>query len=302
MEKKRKSIWLYVLLVFVLSWTVELLVVCPHYADISSMDKETAAKGTAIVAFCMFFPSFSVLLTRLFMRDWKDCRLRLHFKGNAAPYLIGWFAPLLLAILGGVLWFVLNPQEFLLNVPQMVPSAPDSINWIVLVLSLLIAPLLNLIPCLGEEWGWRGFLMPRLCEYHSFNTSALITGVLWGLWHAPLIAMGHNYGKVWGEDPLWMVLAAIGAMVVFCVVLSFIFGLIAEKAQSVWPAVLAHGCLNGCAGLALMFTPAFQNPAAGNPYNTFVGPLPTGVVGGFAFVLVALWIAIGMGKAGRKCM
>lgn len=300
MEKKRKSIWLYILLVLVLTWTVEIFVVCPRYADISSSDATTAALSTALVAICMFFPALSVLLTRLILRDWSDCRLRPHFKGNVAFYLIGWFGPLVLTVLGGVLWFVLNPQEFQITTPQMVPSVPAVVNWIVFVLTLFIAPLLNLVTCFGEEWGWRGFLMPRLCEYHSFNTSVLITGVVWGLWHAPLIAMGHNYGMVWGEDSVWMVLAAIGAMVLFCIVISFLLGLITEKTQSVWPAVLAHGSLNGSAGLALMFTPAVANLAEGNPYNAFVGPLPVGIIGGFAYVVVALWIAIGMAKAGRR--
>lgn len=299
MEKKRKSIWLYLVLVFVLTWTVEIFVVCPHYADITSSDTTTAALATTLVAMCMFFPTISVLLTRLILGDWSDCRLRLHLKGNAAPYLIGWFGPLVLIVLGAVLWFVLNPQEFLVTTPQMAPGASAAVNWILFVLLLFIAPLLNLVNCFGEEWGWRGFLMPRLCEYHSFNTSALLLGIVWGLWHAPLIAMGHNYGKVWGEDSLWMVLAAIGAMVVLCIVLSFLFGLIAEKAQSVWPAALAHGCLNGAAGLALMFTPAVNNLTEGNPYNTFIGPSPTGIIGGFAFVVVALWIAIGMSRARR---
>lgn len=301
MDKKRKSIWLYLVLVFAITWTVELFFVCQHYGDTTSTDTTVAAQTTAIVAMCMFLPAISVLFTRLLLGDWSDCRLRLHLKGNAAPYLIGWFGPLVLIVLGAVLWFVLNPQEFQVTTPQTVPDAPAAVQWIVMALLLLVAPLLNLVPCFGEEWGWRGFLMPRLCEYHSFNTSALITGVVWGLWHAPIIAVGHNYGKVWGEDPLWMVLAAIGAMVVFCVVTTFLFGLIAEKTQSTWPAVLAHGCLNGAAGLALMFTPAANNLAGGNPYNTFIGPCPMGIIGGFAFVIVALWIAIGMARAGRNC-
>lgn len=300
MDKNRKSIWLYLVLVFVLTWTLELLLVCPHYADTHSSDKALAAQAMALVSVCMFVPALCVLLTRLLLCDWSDCRLRLHLKGNAAAYLVGWFGPLVLVVLGAVLWFVLNPQEFVLNTPNSVPGQSAAVNWVVMVLLLLAAPLLNLVACFGEEWGWRGFLMPRLCERHSFNTSALITGLVWGIWHAPLLAVGHNYGQVLGEDSFAMVLAAIGMMVLFCVAISFLLGLIAERAQSVWPAVLAHGCLNGSAGLALMFTPAMQSLSEGNPYNAFIGPLPVGIVGGFAFLVVAIWLAIGMSKANRN--
>ena len=110
--------------------------------------------------------------------------------------------------------------------------------------------------------------------------------LIWGIWHAPIIAVGHNYAKVAGTDPWWMIAAAIVAMCVVCVVLSILFNYIAEKADSVWPAVIAHGCVNGCAGLGILF---LTSPDVANP---FVGPTPVGIVGGVFFVLAALWIAV----------
>ena len=56
-------------------------------------------------------------------------------------------------------------------------------------------PLMGLVQCLGEEAGWRGYLLPKLLEFMKPWKAVLLTGVIWGLWHAPVIACGFNYGK-----------------------------------------------------------------------------------------------------------
>lgn len=82
------------------------------------------------------------------------------------------------------------------------PPAPVVIAGIVAG-SVLIAPFINSIFAFGEEYGWRGFLLPQLlplgrCPAH------LIGGIIWGLWHAPLVLMGFNYpGHPW-TGIVWM--------------------------------------------------------------------------------------------------
>ena len=49
----------------------------------------------------------------------------------------------------------------------------------------------------GEEYGWRGVLADELRPL-GLARASLLTGVLWGLWHAPIIILGHNYGTQWG--------------------------------------------------------------------------------------------------------
>lgn len=48
----------------------------------------------------------------------------------------------------------------------------------------------SFMACLGEEIGWRGFLTPELAKFMSFGWVAIISGVLWSVWHWPLIFMG----------------------------------------------------------------------------------------------------------------
>jgi hypothetical protein len=68
-----------------------------------------------------------------------------------------------------------------------------------------------------------------------------MTGVVWGIWHAPLIAMGHNYPNEPIAGPL--------LMVVFCVLLTPVLHLVRERGGTVWHACLFHGTINAGATL-----------------------------------------------------
>jgi len=283
MKKTKKQITLFLVLTFVLSWAFMIGVIMPAAlkSQANPDDKMVQAIAVALTASVMFFPTIGVLLTRLITKDWTDCKLRLNLKGNAAPYLIGWFGPLVLTILGTALYFALFPGQFSMDTFMEKP-------WGALL--MLVAPLLNAINCFGEEWGWRGFLFPKMKEGRSFVATAVLVGLIWGIWHAPIIAVGHNYGKVVGTDPWWMIAAAIAAMCAFCIVLTFLFSYISTKADSVWPAVIAHGCVNGCAGLGILFLVDAKTA------NAFIGPTPVGIIGGIAFIAAAVWIAVAMSK------
>jgi len=279
MKKTKKQITLFLVLTFVLSWAFMLGVIIPAVFKSVANPDDTALKvaSMALMAVVMSFPTIGVVLTRLITRDWTDLKLHLHLKGNATPYLLGWFGPLVLTIVGTALYFALFPGQFTTATFLQQP-------WGVLL--VLVAPLLNAVNCFGEEWGWRGFLYPKIREGRSFTRAAILVGLIWGIWHAPIIAVGHNYGKIVGTDPWWMVALAIAAMCLFCVVLSLLFSYITEKADSVWPAVLAHGCVNGCAGLGILFL------TAPDVANTFVGPTPVGIVGAIPFIIAAIWITL----------
>ncbi len=104
---------------------------------------------------------------------------------------------------------------------------------------------INIIPALGEEIGWRGWLLPKLMRFGPWG-AILISGIIWGLWHAPVILLGYNYTGT----PGWL---ALLAMIGFCTVMGGLFGWLRLRSGSVWAPALAHSSLNAAATLPLVF-------------------------------------------------
>lgn len=123
---------------------------------------------------------------------------------------------------------------------------------IALQLALLpLAAFINLIPALGEELGWRGWLLPKLMPLGTL-AALLVSGVIWGLWHAPLILLGYNYP----DAPGWL---GLTAMVIMCILVGAVFGWLRLRSGSVWPAALAHAAFNGAGGSYLLFAMAGEH-------------------------------------------
>ena len=290
MEKENKlemrRIWLFLIITFAMTyaWTIGLIWPRVLGRDIATLPQEEQLINTALTAVLMFFPAIGVLITRLITREgFKNAMLRLNLKGNVRYYLIGWFGPFVLTLLGTLLYFVIFPSECTLTTYRaQMATLPfsETTFWVLQGMLMLIAPLLNLVPCFGEEWGWRGYLLPKVAERMKFLPTVLLTGFIWGIWHAPIIVAGHNYGMNYPGYPWWGIIA----MCVFCVVVGTLFSYITLKTKSCWPAVLAHGMLNGTASIGVLFL------AAPMAYDRFVGPVPTGIIGAAAYIVVALWI------------
>lgn len=91
---------------------------------------------------------------------------------------------------------------------------------------------------LGEEIGWRGFLTPQLTRRYSFPVASLITGLVWALWHAPIILFTkYNAG------PIDLEIQFLN-FTILCVGLSLIMTYLRLKSSSVWPATILHAAHN----------------------------------------------------------
>jgi membrane protease YdiL (CAAX protease family) len=236
----------------------------------------------------MFGPAIANILTRLFTREGKQ-NLFLHpnfERGRWVHFLAAWVLPGVLTIIGMALFFLVFPRYYdsgltTLKVQMELAGAGDISPMVIVAMqtlqAILIAPLLNAIPTFGEEFGWRGYLQPKLMPLGG-RKAILLTGVIWGVWHWPVIFMGYNYGFDYFGAPVLGPLA----MVWFTVVTSALFGWVTIKTDNVWPAVIGHGALNGIAALSLLFI-------QGEP-STLLGPTPVGLIGGAGFSIAALII------------
>ncbi len=106
-----------------------------------------------------------------------------------------------------------------------------------LALIATLGLILSAIFALGEEIGWRGFLVPELAQVTSFTQTALISGAAWSVYHYPLILFAdYNSGA-----PKWFALLVFTWMVVAS---SFVYAWLRLRSGSVWTGVILHGSHN----------------------------------------------------------
>lgn len=301
METKKQDLkrtLIYVIVTFALTWAYCLLIVYP-IASGEALTGIPALATQLTVAAAMFCPAIGVLLTRLITREgFGNAWLKPNLKKNLRFYLLAWFGPGILTFAGMGIYFLLFPGNFDPNcgymrltmeaagVPYEAQAVPMNLLMAIqCVQAVFLAPILNFVTCFGEEWGWRGYLLPKMKNLLPTGPMLLVTGIIWGLWHAPLTIIGHNYGMGYPGYPF----AGIAMMCVFCTVLGVFLSYITLKTESCIPAILAHGAINGIAAIGMYFTYDGGNP--------FVGPTPTGIVGLIPFILVAIPMAISLKKA-----
>ena len=300
METKKqdfKRVLIYIIITFLLTWLYSLLIVYP-IANGEALSGVPALATQLAVAAAMFFPAIGVLLTRLITREgFKDVWLHPHLKGHLKHYLLAWFGPGVLTFAGMGVYFLLFPDNLDLSFSYFVATLesagapmetlPIPIGLLMLVQcmqALFMAPALNFVTCFGEEWGWRGYLLPKISKHFSTIPTLLITGIIWGLWHAPLTIIGHNYGLGYWGFPF----TGIAMMCLFCITLGIFLSFVTLKTGSCIPAIIGHGAVNGIAAIGIYFT--FDG---GNP---FIGPAPTGIIGMIPFLLVAIFMVLNLNK------
>jgi membrane protease YdiL (CAAX protease family) len=106
---------------------------------------------------------------------------------------------------------------------------------------IMITATLGLLPALpsalGEEIGWRGYLVPELSRVCSFTTTSFLSGAIWTMWHVPMILFADfAHGA-----PRWYGLACFS---IFIMAASFICAWLRLKSGSVWPTVVLHATSN----------------------------------------------------------
>jgi membrane protease YdiL (CAAX protease family) len=138
---------------------------------------------------------------------------------------------------------------------------PLPIGALVLVeiVALPLGSIFNAFATIGEELGWRGWLLPSLRPLGTWPALA-VTGVVWGLWHAPIVLLGYDFA----EPNAIGVLMMVGG----CLFLGILIGWLRLRSGSVWPAVFAHAGFNGAAGFIALVAASGSRPSA-----VIVGPL-----------------------------
>ncbi len=246
---KRELTW-FLALTFALSWPMFLAPMALGGGD------PAAAQAIASIAWAlvMFVPGLAAIVTTRFVMGRELKSLNLGRLGPKRFYLWAWLLPpvgavltLLFTVLLGVGKLDLSfaaVQESIAALPTPVAVPPLVVVAVEIGASLLLAPLVNTIFAIGEEVGWRGYLLPTLLPMGKWR-AILITGAIWGVWHAPAIIQGHNYPG----HPILGIFLMIG----FCLLLGTILSWLYLETRSPWAPALAHGAGNAVAALPMLF-------------------------------------------------
>lgn len=166
-----------------------------------------------------------------------------------------------------------------LGIPEDVAKEAAKVGAIQNLLIPLILPaaiFFNAFVAFGEEYGWRSYLTPLLARRLGWIGASIVVGIIWGLWHAPVILLGYNY-----QEEFW--LPGVFLFTIFTVPAAVVHTYAYLK-YGTWGAAALHGAINALAGYYFFFY--LPNPVW--LYN------PAGVMGGLAWTPLALYAAIKM--------
>jgi len=277
----KKSITWFILISFTLSWVLFLTPLALN--DLDEATKKLATQGLWAIA--MWGPGVAAITVTLFIEKKPFANLKLNILGGKIYYLWAWLLPPVLTLLSWMLTLLFGIAQMDMNFTMIrefldtVPNGSDIPVAVVVVSqtvqALTIGPLINMIFALGEELGWRGYLLPKLLPLGQWK-AVLFSGVIWGVWHAPVIIQGHNY-------PGYPILGSF-MMIIFCVLLGAIISWLYLSTKSPWVAALAHGSVNAIAGLPVLFLKPGYDMAMGGTLAA-----PTAWIGMAAFIVWLAW-------------
>jgi len=270
----RKGIFTFLLITFGITYLVEGIMYLAGFR----VTAIPAIGGQLAVAAVMWAPAVAALITTRMVSHEKLSSLWLRFGRSWKPYLAtALLIPLAYIITYLVTWALgLGQPDWQLKtffsmvaetgVDMTTAPSPGVLLAGLFFSSLLVAPIVNSIFGLGEELGWRGYLLPRLMPLGKWKAYGLL-GIIWGLWHAPLVLMGFNYPGTPVLGVLMMVLltTAIGFFINemtlryrSAVLAGWIHGVFNSQAYGIWRALLfantnpVLGGINGLVGIVVI--------------------------------------------------
>jgi membrane protease YdiL (CAAX protease family) len=254
------------------------------------MGAETPVRLMAFSVLYMFFPLITALVLQAMDKEKFNHTGLVNFKVRWS-WLVAWLLPVAMVFIC-ILVNGLMPgvelkysAEQLINQYHIPEDQQDLVReqfaklpvWLMVVSvvfsGLLAGITINAVASFGEEYGWRNYLVHALREV-KFCKAALFIGVVWGLWHFPLVLMGHNYPN----EPYWGVLM----MVVMCILLGVVELYFVLKAKSMIVAAIIHGTFNAVSGMVIYLT------MGGNDFLNGMAGL-SGFIA-MAMVIVCIWI------------
>ena len=290
--KEKQSFALYFLLAFGLAW------LCQVYGSLLLLRDGNAAVYRALLSVSMFCPLVAVLAVKRIVLH-QPTGIGWKVRGKRRYWLAAWFGPAVFTVLAALLYFAVFSSRLDLSGSWLVTAYGGEMDAETLrsqlgvsnlsymletgLFAITLAPPINMLFAVGEEAGWRGYMMPRLKERFGLLNGRLLGGVIWGVWHWPIMLLtGYEYGTNYLGAPVL-------GLVVWCVVcfaLNTLLDWLYEKTGCIWASAIAHGAFNAVAALFTVLT----YPA--DAYYNVLGPTPIGLIGMLPMLAAAVWLTL----------
>lgn len=261
-KSKTNQIIFWCLTNFSLSWTVAFLL------KLLAININSTVGTFCIAAFYMFGPLFATLvLKRIILKEninFKQNYFNLTFKKyliTIALFFVYIFLFMFTVfIIGNIFGFnsngklnfsfnhIIGSMNLLelknLEKDSVASALPFIIFFIALLFISVFSGIINSIFTTFEEYGWRGFLFEEL-SFLGYLKSNIFIGIVWGIWHIPLIIQGLNFSN----NPI------LGSflMILACICLSFILSYLRIKTNSIFLVSVFHGMINAVGTFLLAF-------------------------------------------------
>jgi membrane protease YdiL (CAAX protease family) len=274
MKKLNKSIQ-FIILTCAVSWAIAGAAIFLGLRDTQGL------KYVIFGACYMMLPAVCAIILQVIHKEKPFSNLNVSFRFNRwfivaglVPFIYS-FMTIGINLLFPNVSFSANSEGFLSSLPaeqaeiaarQLAQFPPMVFLLITLVQALIAAYTINAVFAFGEELGWRGYMLNTL-KNKKLIPASLLVGSVWGLWHFPLILIGHNYP----QHPV----AGVGMMVILCILLSPMMTYIVIKSKSVITAAILHGSNNAIAAVSVVYI------AGGNDLTNGI----TGIAGFIALLL-----------------
>lgn len=276
MSQYKKQMKLYLIFVLGVCWALGIAAVFTR-GSLQSFLFQILQKGFTVL------PVTAAILTRQMTKDKTKWHISIKVWKRPLLWAFCCFFPALLVVIGSALYFVRFPEQYsgvfavgsLLGTKQVIPiTSPFRFSLLCVLIAAFCIPIQLLE--LGEEIGWREYLLPKQIETYGVRKGVLLNGFFWGIAHLPLIYLGFNYSLKNAGAP-WSNMAV---MMLVCMSLGVLCSYVYVRSHNVMYSAIIHGVVNVIGEIPVFISVSHK--------SGLLGPNPTGLIGLSGFLLCAI--------------
>lgn len=262
-NKNNKVIIIYNLIIFFICYVLGFLELLTH-----------SGKFYRILGISFtFIPIITALITKKITNEKPNYHFSLKVWKNVKYWIFSALLPGVLIIIGTMIYYLIFKENYsgifkigLLfgNNIEIFIKYPLIMAFICIMISAIMFPIQLLE--LGEEIGWRGYLLGFQIEKYGERKAVIINGIEWGLVHLPLVYFGFNYSL----QNFWAPWSNMIMMLITCIVLGIILSYVTIKTKNCMYAGIIHGVINIMGELPVYCSIKLT--------NGLLGPNPTGLL------------------------